>query len=920
MRWLLRITQLRADDLQRAGPLALAYGLVMAALYVLKPVRNALFLDRFGVDALPGAMIMVAIVGALTAAGYGHLARSTRVDRLVLSMFMGFIFCLLGFRLLLPLGYGESYYAFYVWVALYGLVAVSLLWQLANLRFNAREARRVFGIIGTGGISGAICGGLLTGGLADALGTENLMLVAAGLLVAAWWCLRAQAQPATPASRPTESAPAEQAADGALSAIRSSRLLSWMVLTVALIGLISVVVDIQFNDAVQREFPSKNEKTAFFGEFYAYFNGLAIAVQLALTTRVLTTLGVGWALLVLPLSLALGTLGLVVAPGVLAASLLKMADGSLRHSIHKSAFEILFIPIPSATKKQAKLFLDATVDSTATGAGALLVMFLVREFDVEYIALSGLSGVLLLGLFMCVWGLRRAYLDTLRHAFEKRELDPSELTIDITEAGAVEALIDALDDDRSLRRSAYVLEMLGSVRDPRLPARVRPFLTAQSADVRLKALRVLAAQELEQDVLDEVFQLQGDPDHGVRVEALRLLNAHSEQGPIRALDSQLHSDRVSIRAAALGVIATSGSPREKALVTPELLDDLLGLEGPAGVQARLHAATVLGSLERSGLDRYWQRLRNDASEAVVRETIKSAGQTESPEHVPWLFGLLADRRFRMDARLALSQYGETVIDEIDRRMADPDVPDRMWRVLPRILARIESQRCVTSLIAHARGAQWERRRSLIEALGKLRKRFPSLRFEQPGVDELLSHELESCYLHLSVMRVLPKGEPPQTGMSLLANTLAQRRTEALARVFALLALRYPPRDIENAHSALCRGRPEEVASALEFLDNLLTWREKEHLFPLVDPEQMRALEQAGSTSFGPRWPTSLPEAVQLVMTRSDPWLRACAVYAMKGADPIDVAALAQMAANDSDPIVRETGETLLVGPLQVVRA
>ena len=38
----------RDDEARRIIPLAAAYGLVMASLYVLKPARNALFLDGQG--------------------------------------------------------------------------------------------------------------------------------------------------------------------------------------------------------------------------------------------------------------------------------------------------------------------------------------------------------------------------------------------------------------------------------------------------------------------------------------------------------------------------------------------------------------------------------------------------------------------------------------------------------------------------------------------------------------------------------------------------------------------------------------------------------------------------------------------------------------------------------------------------------
>ena len=44
------LLDVRQGEWRRLIPLTLAYGLVLASVYVLKPVRNALFLDQLGVS------------------------------------------------------------------------------------------------------------------------------------------------------------------------------------------------------------------------------------------------------------------------------------------------------------------------------------------------------------------------------------------------------------------------------------------------------------------------------------------------------------------------------------------------------------------------------------------------------------------------------------------------------------------------------------------------------------------------------------------------------------------------------------------------------------------------------------------------------------------------------------------------------
>ncbi len=181
-RTLAGLVDVRREELPRILPLTLAYGLVMASLYVLKPARNALFLDQLGVGQLPYVLMLVALIGGGVAAIFIRLTRLVRLDRLILGTFLFLIVNLLGFRLLLPYGWGWSFYLFYVWVNLYGLMATSLLWLLAGVIFNPREARRLFGLIGSAGIAGAIVGGAFTSWVVKKVGTENLLIVCVALL------------------------------------------------------------------------------------------------------------------------------------------------------------------------------------------------------------------------------------------------------------------------------------------------------------------------------------------------------------------------------------------------------------------------------------------------------------------------------------------------------------------------------------------------------------------------------------------------------------------------------------------------------------------------------------------------------------------------------------------------------------------
>ncbi len=59
---------------------------------------------------------------------------------------------------------------FYVWVNCFGIIAPVQAWSFANSLFDTRQAKRLFGLIGSGASLGAITGGILARFLVEPLG------------------------------------------------------------------------------------------------------------------------------------------------------------------------------------------------------------------------------------------------------------------------------------------------------------------------------------------------------------------------------------------------------------------------------------------------------------------------------------------------------------------------------------------------------------------------------------------------------------------------------------------------------------------------------------------------------------------------------------------------------------------------------
>lgn len=154
---------------------------LLTCYYVLKVAREPLILLGGGAElkAYASAGQTILLLGVVPAFGW----LSSRVSRLRLMTTMQIIFmgCLVGFYVLAkaqaPIGL-----AFYLWVGIFNVLVVSNFWSFANDLYTEEEGKRLFAVIGVGASLGAIVGAFVPHALNKLMGLEGLLLVAFGCL------------------------------------------------------------------------------------------------------------------------------------------------------------------------------------------------------------------------------------------------------------------------------------------------------------------------------------------------------------------------------------------------------------------------------------------------------------------------------------------------------------------------------------------------------------------------------------------------------------------------------------------------------------------------------------------------------------------------------------------------------------------
>src|SRR6266566_1136003 len=164
---------------------------VLMACYIVKPVSRSMFLTKFEVDKLPSLYILIAMAGGVFAYLYSRLAARTSLQTAVLWTMLLSVISLAAMWELIYLPW--MIYVLNIWVSLFSIVLVSQGWLVAGNIFNARQAKRLYPLLGMSMVLGAASGGEFTNRVVRLVGTRNLLLACAAIVVVAYVAFRVAA-------------------------------------------------------------------------------------------------------------------------------------------------------------------------------------------------------------------------------------------------------------------------------------------------------------------------------------------------------------------------------------------------------------------------------------------------------------------------------------------------------------------------------------------------------------------------------------------------------------------------------------------------------------------------------------------------------------------------------------------------------
>jgi HEAT repeat protein len=626
-----------------------------AAIMIAQSSIDALFFARYGVENLPKLYLVVGVAMFVTTAGVGALLARVGRERVFVVIPAAISVAALVGRAALEAEATWVYGALWILQSVAEFSCLLAIWGLAGLVSDTRQAKRFFPLIAAGGVVGLIVGGLITGPLAAALGSENLLLVWAGLMGAAAavaWRLVSTRPPTAEAPRTRRRRPGVLAA---VSDVDASPLLRWMSAGALLTALLFSLLYLPFSRAAAERYPDADDLAAFFGVFFALSMGTALVLSLLVTSRLLGRFGVPTVVLVLPV-LYLVTFGvLAVAATFATLAAFRFAQIAWRSGGAGSTWETLVNTIPAHRRDRVRAFLTGVPTQLGTMvAGA--VALVAQRFDEPRV----LYGAGLVGSALAVASISRirsayprALVAALREGRPTIFATPGPRAAIVTaDAVGLAVLRDLLTDHEVAARLLAANALADLDRPEAAEALASAAEQDDEAEVRLAALTSLERVDGGRAAAVAVERLS-DTDSSVRLAALRILKRAGVDPPRQLLDDE----KVTVQALAAAILF------DREAGARSVLDAVVHSPDPSVRGAGYRAIATGGAeatrhLALAGLDDPDSRVRHEAAHAVAA--------LANEEAVEPLVALLADDDavVRSAAAEALGEVGEPAVEAV----------------------------------------------------------------------------------------------------------------------------------------------------------------------------------------------------------------------------------------------------------------
>jgi CRP-like cAMP-binding protein/ATP/ADP translocase/HEAT repeat protein len=780
---------------------------VVSASTIGRTAADTLFLSRFDNSYLSIMYLPQAIVMITAGIVFGRFSPKVRLETLLKLM----IPLISAFVLISRFGVGLElrwvFPAIYIGYDVFNFLMIVCFWQFATSVMDQRKAKQMIGLVGSGGIMGGILSGFGLKVLVPLIGTANLIYVYAGLqllgLVVVYVILgitkeSVESKPAQ--ARKSSSKSAVQQKAGLFASVPH---LKYVAILAAALVVSLTLIDYQFK-VILRGTLQNEELAGFMGSFYGFSGLIALCVQLFVSGRVITRFGVMTALLIFPIALFAGSLGILVLPILAMAVVVKGSDKVVGDTIYSSVSQLVMFPVPPEWRNKAKGFLDGIVRNGAKGLAAICLLLVTRFVAPEKLSYIVL-GLLVVGIFAGI-KVKKAYLTTLLSNLKTGGDDLQKVELNLMDAVTRQILIDTLHGPDK-QQALYAFGLLKETSSFDLTPHLDGLLQHPILELRLEALAYVEVKTPEG--FEPILQtLIASEDAQVRAKAIIALSAYAEEDYVDEISAHLEDQFVEVQAAAIAGLVKYYSIEGMFRAVGKLKE----MMESGHEEERIAMAALFGQIRVKNFYKPLISLLQDNSPQVRIRALESAAILHVPPLLVPIISMLKDSKTRRNAIEALAAYDdEDVLPVLAPCLEQNDIN----LYLPAVYERIGTQQAMDMLFACYEKAPYALRDRILESLQRLTKQLP-----QPDSRKVEMYIFQELKLY---------GEFAEHGASVvgvddyseITNIIDEIRTAITRRVFLLLGLLKDGQTMQAVYLDWSEGDSRQQANAEEVIDQTL---------------------------------------------------------------------------------------------------
>ena len=900
----LKLFNIREEESGRAMNLFIYQFLVVVTMVQGRIIRDTLFLKRYDVSKLPLMYIGIAVIVSTLVFFYTKKSVYYRLDKLIITTLFASIFSLVAIVFLVKAGYSFSYPLLYIFVEIMGAFMMFQFWSFANELMDSREAKRILGFVGGGGVLASLSAGAGVRELVQYVSVENLLLVNCIFMSAAMYIVRTMgAANKTKLQRGVVVKTESKSGKAVKISVFSSPYVKYVAVMTAFIFIVVTFIDYQFKIVASESF-SEKELASFLGLIYAVFGGgFSFLFQFFATSRLLKT-SIFLSLGILPATITIFSGMFLVVPDTLmlfaysapliAISMARASDYSFRYTVNDAAMQLLYIPLDPKVKSRAKAFIDGIIKPFCGGIAGLII-YLMAMFDVPLKIISAVVVIVGVLWIIVIILIRKEYLQVLVHNIKKSRLGSTDLEIkqQMIESIVIEAVNSDVEEEVLM-----ALDMIEKGKHFSMGKHFIPLLSKPSPKIKTKILRILRKMEA-RFYTYEILKLIRDEDESVVEEAI-LTYGYVQMGKsTKYISTFLESRSMRIKSSAIIALIKYGGISGVMVAAPHLKD--LSESGIA--EKRTAAAYILGEVGQKTMQHQVFQLLNDKDPQVRRAAVKASAKIGAAVFIPKLFFMLLDKSVSLDVSRTLAQFGETILGPAMSIMENSIDSYELKSEVAKMLGDLQSQKAVVLLLNSLETKSDELRNAILTSMKRIVSKTEFVQLDINLLEKYLFKEFYKYFQTIYYKQVV-KGRM-KSGH--LLTVLDGKMEFCLRRAFSLLALMYGDKLFDTIYFNISQKfvSKDQKSNALEIIDNKVDMDVRKLLIPIIETQDEDEKVSLGFESFKIK-KLKFNGILENFLVDDSDWVRAITLHLIAEEQILDMSSRIPMFMYDPSPLVRET--------------